>query len=102
LAGEEPPDEAGLGLGRADEEVAEERAPPRPRSAASRALDRDDRLVEVADRQRRLARGRLLEPVDRRVADADAALPGEAGEEAGGDRHLVRLESPQQIGEDRD
>ena len=52
--------------------------------------------------ERRLVPRAALDPVDRRVADAHAALPRNAGEEADGRRHLVRLEPPQQLGEDRD
>jgi hypothetical protein len=43
-----------------------------------------------------------LDAVDRRVADADSALPGHAHEETDRDRHLTRVEQPQALGQDGD
>ena len=57
-------------------------------AASRRRRDRRDRLVELPDRQGRLRRGLLLEPVDGGVADADSALPRYAREKADRDRNL--------------
>ena len=78
-------------------------SPRRARRAGPRhALNGGDRAIEVFDRERRLLRGRLLDPVDRRVADAHAALARNTGQEADGRRHLVGIEPPQQLRQDRD
>ena len=60
-------------------------------AARSRAWISRDRARRASPTvERRLGRRRALDAVHRRVADADAALPRHAGEEAGDDRHLVR------------
>ena len=67
LAGEEALDEVRLGLGRAaraGRRAARSRAARR--AGPGHALNGGDRAIEVFDRERRLLRGRLLDPVDRR------------------------------------
>ena len=64
--------------------AASRRAPGSPRSRASRSPTPSEGS----------SAGAHLDAVDRRVADADAALPRNAREEAGHDRHLVRRRAP--------
>src|SRR5262249_55610702 len=79
----------------------EELLPPGGRPASGRALDLRDRAIELVDGERGLLRRFAVDAVDGRVADADAALPGNARQEARRDRDLVRLQPPQQLREDR-
>ena len=102
LAREEPLDEVRLLVRRAGEEVPEDPPSGRGRAAPSRRLDLRDRAVDLVDGEGRLQGGRLLEAVDRRVADPDPPLPRHAGEEADRDRNLVRVEPPQELGEKLD
>ena len=91
-AGEEPPDEVGLLLGRA----AEKSSPRISRRAAADPLPvaswtRADRAVEVVDRERRLPRRARARP---RTSSSSRSpirpCRGDAGEEADRDRHLAR------------
>jgi hypothetical protein len=102
LAREQPFDEVGLFDGRPAEELAENLLAPCRRSAARRPLHLGYRAIEIVDGERRLAGGRSLDAVDRRIADADSALPGDSREETNRDRHLIRVEPPQESGQDRD
>ena len=79
------------------------RSPARPRrSGPGGVLDLVDRPIDV-DHGQRGARPRAgLDRVDRRVAHPDAALTGNARQEPDADRDLIRLELPQQLGENRD
>jgi len=70
------------------------------RTAPGRLLDLGDGAVELVDGERRLVRRRLLDPVDRRVPDADPALTRAAGQETDGERHLARIERLQELRED--
>ena len=81
---------------------AEDPPSGRGRAAPSRRLHLRDRAIDLVDREGRLQGGRLFEAVDRRVADPDPPLPGHAGEEADRDRNLVRVEPPQELGEELD
>jgi hypothetical protein len=102
LPGEETSDEAGLQLGCAGGELAQDPPPHRPGPGTLRGLDFGDRTVEVVDGQRGLGRRLELETSNRRVADADSSLAWDAGEEPDGDRHLPGIERPQKLCEDRD
>ena len=73
--------------GRAGRRAARRARPP---IRARWRLDLVDRPVDVVDRERAARRGLGLDAVDRRVADADAALTRHAGQEADADRDLVR------------
>src|SRR5215471_4972464 len=79
LTREQAPDEVRLVGGRAREQVDEQLASLRRRALAGRRLDLRDGAVDVENGQRRLGRRRCLDAEDRRVADADAALPRHAG-----------------------
>jgi hypothetical protein len=102
LAREQPSYEVGFLLGRPAEERAENQLTLCRRSSARRVLNLGDRAVEIVNRQRCLCGRRPLDAVNGRVADADSALPGHAGEEADRDRDLALVEPPQEPGEDGD
>ncbi len=99
---EQPFHEVGLVVGRPANELAENLLALCGRSAAGRPLDLGDHAIEFVDGERSLPGRRTLDAIDRRVADADSALPGHTGEETDCDRDFTRVEPPQELGEDGD
>ena len=82
-----------------EQPLARRRRPAPGRSPRSRAIARSTSSTV----QRRLGRRLGLDAVDGRVADADAALAGNAGQESDADRRPRPASSRlQQLGEDRD
>ena len=99
-SGEQADEEGGLGLGGPAQQRLQELAPPRCRPAACRRLDLGDRAVDVLDAERRSDRRRPADGADRRVADPDASLARDPGQDPDDHRNLFGLEPSQQVGQD--
>ena len=102
LTGEQPPQERGFRRGGAAEQVGEQDPARARRAGAGGALDLVDRPIDVCHCKRSVLGWVGIDAVHGRVADADPPLTRDAGQETDADRHLVRVELPQQLGEDRD